>query len=74
MAYCGSCGVSFSDTRTRCPLCGEEGTGERPAAAEAGGTDFPRDRSFLEEVLERQALSRDQKRLIYFEIVRNNFV
>lgn len=69
MAYCGSCGVSFSDTRTRCPLCGEEGAGERPAAAEAGGTDFPRDRSFLEEVLERQALSRNQKRLIYFEIV-----
>lgn len=69
MAYCERCGVSFSDTKNHCPLCGSPAVGSKPPAADSGGTDFPRERPFMETVLEDQALTRTQTRIIYFEIV-----
>ncbi len=69
MAYCEKCGVTFSDSKARCPLCGTPALGERPAAADSGGLDFPGERPFFEEMLEKESLTRNQRRLIYFEIV-----
>ncbi len=69
MAYCEGCGVTFPDSKARCPLCGSSATEARPAAAEAGGLDFPGERPFFAEVLAKESLTRRQRRLIYFEVL-----
>ena len=69
MVFCARCGVSFKDSARSCPLCGSVPSAEKPAASNAGALDFPRDRPFLEEVLEEQEVSKQQREYIYFEIV-----
>ena len=69
MAYCVRCGMSFKDRARACPLCGGKPTAEKGASAEAGALDFPEEKPFLEEVLDEQDISHQQRRYIFFEIV-----
>lgn len=69
MAYCAGCGVTFADSKKNCPLCGSPSGIERPLAADSNGLDFPGDRPFFAEMLEKESLTREQKRFIYFEVV-----
>lgn len=68
MAYCQSCGVLFKDSLKSCPLCGSDPARERPAASDAGGLDFPNEKPFFQAVLEKEAITADQKRVIFFEL------
>lgn len=69
MAFCARCGVTFKDSARSCPLCGGSPSAEKPASADAGALDFPKEKPFLEEVLDEQDISLQQRRFIYFEIV-----